>query len=248
MADPATAAKRHNARPQGLIFGFVTLPFQVFGTLCGSLLLSVFIEWLGMRFLWQSAGWHHAQEMLHHELNQISNKFTESLLFSHPAATARHLISTVRAQLFQETHLAAWATRARLHPVSSLPHIEVIRNTFSFAFESVKPYALAAGYTALTFLARLLVIALTVPLYVLAALVGFIDGLVRRDLRRFSSGHESGFIYHRARTVILPVLILPWVIYLALPVSVSPLLILLPGAIFLALAINITTAHFKKYM
>ena len=248
MADPATIAKRQNAHPPGLIVDVVTFPFRLFGALCGSLLLSVLIECLGMHFLWRSASWHHAQGMLRYELHQISSQFTESLVLSHPTETARELISIVRTKLFQETRLAAWGAQAKTHPLSQLPHIEVVRHTFSFAYDSLKPYALAAGYTVLTFLARLLVIALTLPLYLLAAFVGFIDGLVRRDLRRFSSGHESGFLYHRAKAAIVPAAILPWVVYLALPVSVTPVLILLPGAIVLALAINITAAHFKKYL
>ncbi|MGH8269165.1 MAG: DUF4400 domain-containing protein, partial [Steroidobacteraceae bacterium] len=40
----------------------------------------------------------------------------------------------------------------------------------------------------------------------------------------------------------------PWVVYLALPVSVPPLAILLPTAMLLALAVNITAASFKKYL
>jgi integrating conjugative element membrane protein (TIGR03747 family) len=78
--------------------------------------------------------------------------------------------------------------------------------------------------------------------------VGFIDGLVRRDLRRFGAGRESGFVHHRARASLLPLAISPWVIYLALPVSVHPLLILLPGALLLGAAVNVTTASFKKYL
>lgn len=247
MTDPAKVAKREKASPPGLIVGLLTLPLRLFGALCGSLLLSVLIECLGMHFLWRSASWHHAQAMLNYELHQISSQFTESLILSHPAETARELISIVRAKLFG-TRLADWEAQASTHPLASLPHIEVIRHAFSLAFESVKPYALAASYTVLTFLARLLVIALTTPLYFVAAFVGLVDGLVRRDLRRFSSAHESGFIYHRAKAAIVPAALLPWVTYLAMPVSVSPLLILLPGAILLAFTVNVTTAHFKKYL
>ena len=83
---------------------------------------------------------------------------------------------------------------------------------------------------------------------VLAAIVGFVDGLVRRDIRRFGAGRESGFIYHRAKATLVPLLVLPWVLYLALPVSVSPLLILLPSAVLLGLAVNIATSSFKKYL
>ncbi|CDL13820.1 putative membrane protein [Klebsiella pneumoniae IS46] len=40
------------------------------------------------------------------------------------------------------------------------------------------------------------------PQFVLTIVIGLIDGLVRRDLRRFGAGHESGFVYHHARRMI----------------------------------------------
>jgi integrating conjugative element membrane protein (TIGR03747 family) len=91
-------------------------------------------------------------------------------------------------------------------------------------------------------------LALTLPLFLLAALTGLVDGLVRRDVRRFGAGRESGFVYHRARASLMPLATLPWVIYLALPVSVAPLVILLPGAVLLGVAVCISAATFKKYI
>lgn len=248
MADPAAVAGRQEARPQGVIANLVTLPFRLFGALLGSLLLSVLTEWLGMHFGWPRESWHHAQSMLRYELTQLSRSFTQSLLLSHPATTARYLVDSVSPALFSNAHLAAWARTTSAHPAIAMPHMEVIRHAVSVAESHIKPYALAAGYTLLTFLVRLLILTLTLPLFLLAAFVGLIDGLVRRDLRRFHAAHESGFLYHRARSAILPTAVLPWVVYLALPVSVSPLLILLPAAILLGLAINVTAAQFKKYL
>jgi len=86
------------------------------------------------------------------------------------------------------------------------------------------------------------------PLFLMAAFVGLVDGLVRRDIRRFGAGRESGFIYHRARASLMPLAVLPWVTYLALPVSVHPLLILLPSAALLGIAVDIASASFKKYL
>jgi hypothetical protein len=71
----------------------------------------------------------------------------------------------------------------------------------------------------------------------MAAFVGLVDGLVRRDVRGFGAGRESGFVYHRARASLMPLAVLPWVTYLALPVSVHPLLILLPSAALLGVAV-----------
>jgi len=70
-------------------------------------------------------------------------------------------------------------------------------------------------------------------------------GLVRRDIRGFGAGRESGFIYHRARASLIPLAVLPWVTYLALPVSVNPLL---PSAVLLGVAVCIAAATFKKYL
>jgi integrating conjugative element membrane protein (TIGR03747 family) len=113
---------------------------------------------------------------------------------------------------------------------------------------NVESYLIAAAYTTLVFLVRLLVLCLTLPLFLMAAFVGLVDGLVRRDVRRFGAGRESGFIYHRAKAALMPLAVLPWVIYLALPVSVNPLLILLPSAALLGAAVCIAAATFKKYL
>ena len=85
-------------------------------------------------------------------------------------------------------------------------------------------------------------------MFLMTAFVGLMDGLVRRDIRRFGAGRESGFIYHRARASLIPLAVLPWVTYLALPVSVNPLLILLPSAALLGVAVCIAAATFKKYL
>jgi integrating conjugative element membrane protein (TIGR03747 family) len=248
MADPASAAQRQEAHPQGLALGLLTLPLQLFGVLAGSLLLSVSVEWIGMHWFWPRQSWHHAQAMLDYERHQISSRFTRSLLLSHPGRLAERWICAVHEKLFAGTDLKNWAASASAHAASGAPHLPNLRRLVGIAATDAKPYALAAGYTLLTFLARLLVLTLALPLFVLAAGVGFVDGLVRRDLRRFGAGHESGFLYHRAKAAIVPLAVLPWVLYLALPVSVPPLLILLPGAALLSVALNITAASFKKYL
>ncbi|OBX34902.1 hypothetical protein A8U91_03965 [Halomonas elongata] len=65
-------------------------------------------------------------------------------------------------------------------------------------------YLEAAVYVTLMTLTRCVILVLTAPLFVMAALVGFVDGLVRRDLRRFGAGRESAFIYHHAKRAVTP--------------------------------------------
>lgn len=75
-----------------------------------------------------------------------------------------------------------------------------------------------------------------------------VDGLVRRDIRRFQAGRESGFIYHRAKACLMPLTVLPWAVYQALPASMTPVLILLPAAFLLAVTVDISAASFKKHL
>ncbi|MGL1784003.1 DUF4400 domain-containing protein, partial [Vibrio parahaemolyticus] len=49
--------------------------------------------------------------------------------------------------------------------------------------QDLQVYALAAGYIALTFVVRVIVVVLTLPLFALAAFVVFLDGAVQRDIR-----------------------------------------------------------------
>ncbi len=60
---------------------------------------------------------------------------------------------------------------------------------------------------------------------------GLAGGVVRLEHPPLRRGMRVGFIYHRARASLIPLAVLPWVTYLALPVSVIPLLILLPSAL-----------------
>ena len=70
----------------------------------------------------------------------------------------------------------------------------------------------------------------------MAAFTGLVDGLVRRDAR-LRRRARIDFVYHRARASLMPLAVLPWVTYLALPISVHPLLILLPSAALLGVAV-----------
>jgi integrating conjugative element membrane protein (TIGR03747 family) len=248
MSEPSAVAQRERAHAHGLIFGLLTFPFRLFGMLCGSLLLSILIECIGMYFFWPAESWHHAQDMLEHELNHLATYFTQSLLVRQPSGAAQRLVDLTFDHLLVKTGALDW-----IHNTSARSHANARQSTgfqhlAGLVYVNIEAYALAAGYTCLTFLVRLLVLLLTLPLFLMAALVGVVDGLVRRDVRRFSSGRESGFLYHRARASVVPLAVFPWVAYLALPVSVHPLLILLPAATLLSIAVNLTVGSFKKYL
>lgn len=249
MKDTAATAERQQARRQGLIANLITLPFRLFGVLVGSLLLSILIECVGMHLFWPEQGWRHSQSMFHYELSQISTHFTQSAVVQEPGRTAHWLVDTTYEWVFVKTGFLDWmssaSAQARAPSQSSARNFQYY---LSLVYVWVESYLIAAAFTTLTFIVRLLVLVLTLPLFIMAIFVGLVDGLVRRDIRKFGAGRESGFIYHRVKASVIPLAVLPWVIYLTLPISVHPLWILLPSAALLGLAVSITAGSLKKYL
>lgn len=249
MSDPALAARHQQARQRSLVASIVTLPLRFFGVLCGSLLLCILVEWIGMHLFWPEQGWRHAQGMVSYELDQLSTGFTRSVVLQEPGPTAHRLVERTHEWIFRKTGLPEWVSNA---PARARGDSHSAARDFRYYLAQVyvhlEDYLIAAAYTLLVFLVRLLVLCLTLPLFLMAAFVGFVDGLVRRDIRRFGAGRESGFVYHRAMATLMPLIVLPWGLYLALPVSVSPLLILLPTAVLLGVAVDVATGSFKKYL
>lgn len=249
MKDAAATTERQHARHQGLIASLITLPFRMLGVLLGSLLLSIFIECVGMHLLWPEQGWKHSQRMFHYELNQISGHFTRSTIVQEPGKTTHRVIDTAYTWIFVKTGLLEWMGNVSVQArAPSKTNTRNFQYYLSQVYVVVESYVIAAAFTTLTFTVRLLVLILTMPLFIMATFVGLVDGLVRRDIRKFGAGRESGFIYHRVKASVIPLAVLPWVLYLAFPISVHPLWILLPSAVLLGLAVSITASSFKKYL
>ncbi|MQT88082.1 TIGR03747 family integrating conjugative element membrane protein [Pseudomonas nabeulensis] len=249
MSDAASAAQRQQNQRQGLIASTITLPFRIVGVLIGSLLISIVVECVGMHLFWKDQGWRHSQSMLQYELSHLSNHFTRSVIVQEPGRTAHQLVDTGYEWVFVRTGLLDRMTRNAEHArAASQGEIRNFRYFISQVYVWSENYLIAAAFTTLTFLVRLLVLVLSLPMILTAAFVGLIDGLVRRDVRRFGAGRESGFIYHRAKASLLPLAVLPWIVYLAMPISLHPLWILLPSAALLGLAVNLTAGSFKKYL
>ena len=226
-------------RPPAPKRGIISTPLSLLGRVCATLLTSVFfsliVEWVGIAFFWPEQGAEHSHQMMNTELHWFSENVTHSVLVSDPAGTLTDILQQTWNGLFVDTGFIPWAERLRHRPDFE-------------ALSWVSTYLQATVYIILTFVLRVFILVLTAPLFLLAALIGMTDGLVRRDIRRFGNGYESGFIYHHAKQLMMPVFFLAWLLYLSLPFSVNPTVILLPAAFLFGLIISITTGSFKKYL
>jgi integrating conjugative element membrane protein (TIGR03747 family) len=243
MAEP-TDPRRTVARP-GTISRVLTGIAQCLKWLFLSLLFSILVEWIGMVFWWEEQGLGHSRQMLVNELQFLGADFSRSLLTSHPMEFASDLSQRFYQIAFEWTgivDLIQWVT-----PVPTVEE-SGIRPALHRVYLPVSEFVLSAMQITQVFAVRLAVLTLATPVFGLFTLVALIDGLVRRDLRRWGGGRESSFVYHYAKKAAIPLIIMAWVLYLALPFSLHPSLIILPFALAFAFAVTITASTFKKYL
>lgn len=240
-ADPPRQAPPQQ-RP-GLILSFIAGVLKVIGLLFMSLLASIIMEYIGLIWFWPEQGWHHSYAMLDSELTWLSSHFKNSLIVEQPGAAMLKVLTRLEEWLIERTGLAHLDARA-----GEISQSDSFWAWVGGMYVLTKDYILAAVYTTMTFAVRLAVLTLAAPLFLLATLTGLVDGLMRRDLRKFGAGRESSFIYHRAKRSLIPLMFMPWIVYLSLPISVNPLWVLLPCASLLGIMVAITASTFKKYL
>ncbi|WP_395608336.1 TIGR03747 family integrating conjugative element membrane protein [Pseudomonas sp. B22129] len=241
-----TSSQRPPPQPiqsPGLIVSAISLVLRIIGLLIASLLLSILIEWAGLLLFWGDQGWRHSQAMMSSELGWFSEHFTSSLIIQQPGQTIVQWLDFLKQWLLVKTGFTDFAQQAR---VSSQGN--GLWSGINQLYVNIEDFVLAAVYVSFTFVVRLTILALATPLFLLAMFTGFIDGLMHRDLRKFGAGRESSFVYHRAKRAVMPLLIVPWIIYLSLPFSLNPIAVFLPCAVTLGITTAITAATFKKYI
>ena len=221
----------------GKIIGFVVL-------LIIAWIFSVVFEWLGMAFVWEEEGALHSERMLSTELNYLNEDFRRSVFGYTPLEFATTTATHVDYWLFEATFfrdILAWA-------LITPPDAGNFRLSLAQTVDLLQSY-IAAGITITQlFGVRLAIAVLCMPAFLLVGIAALIDGLVRRDIRRFSGANESSFIYHNVKPWVKPAFIGAWFIYLGIPVAMHPNLIFIPASLLFGLSIYITSAMFKKFL
>lgn len=110
-----------------------------------------------------------------------------------------------------------------------------------------KPFT-ALAYTLVSFMQRLIWLAAMLPLFCLCTVTGLTEGLVQRDLRRFGSGLESTFLHRYVIRSGSSVATTLWVVYLAQPLFLPTMLVLLPAALWFGITVWIAAGSFKRWL
>ncbi|WP_373740388.1 DUF4400 domain-containing protein [Neisseria sp.] len=85
------------------------------------------------------------------------------------------------------------------------------------------------------------------PLLIILAAVSIYDGLMQRKIRQSNATRESAAIYHMSIYWRFGVIWTSVILYLCLPVSLSPALLLLPIT-FICVLMHIQARYLKKYL
>lgn len=216
-------------RRPGLI-GWLTLrPGVLVGFCLGAWMLAIALEWLGDAFFWQSTCASHSGQVLQATWLWWRGSAGAPVWLVEDLALISDMLQKGIAALVQS-----------LNGQSGLFWTETVTMVIRCAL-------LSASNTTLTFLLRLAILLQALPLFALTITIGFIDGLVRRDLRRFGAGHESGFVYHHARRMISSIVIASGLMWLVFPFQIATKYVLIP-AVLVGVAISVTVGIFKKYL
>ncbi|MBX4652546.1 TIGR03747 family integrating conjugative element membrane protein [Klebsiella michiganensis] len=217
-------------RRPGLLGWIALLPGVLAGFCLGAWMLAIALEWLGDAFFWRNTCASHSEQVLQATWQWWRDFAGATVWLVEDLALASDTLQKGSAALI-----------ASLNGQSGLFWTEAVATVIRCAI-------LSAGNVTLTFLLRLAILLQALPLFALIIVVGLIDGLVRRDLRRFGAGHESGFVYHHAKRMISSSLIATGLAWLAVPFFLEPEYVLMPGAVGIGLAVSVVAGAFKKHI
>ena len=220
----------HPVHHPGLFGWIALLPGVLAGFCLSAWMLAIALEWLGDAFFWQNGCASHSEQVL-----QATWQWWQG------SADVPKWLAENLALVSGKLRPGIAALLSSLNDQHGLFWTEDASGVICCAL-------LSAGNITLTFLLRLTILLQALPLFVLIIIIGLIDGLVRRDLRRFGAGHESGFVYHHARRMISSGLIATGLVWLAMPIFLVPEYVFIPAAAVIGLAVSITGGSFKKYV
>ncbi|HAU1484915.1 TPA: TIGR03747 family integrating conjugative element membrane protein, partial [Legionella pneumophila] len=97
-------------------------------------------------------------------------------------------------------------------------------------------------------LIKLIILFAAMPLFALTMVAGLVDGLNQRAIRTACLGRESSYVFHRLNYYLKKLLVILLMLWLALPVSITPAYVFVPISLLMGLMVAMTASRFKKYL
>lgn len=243
----APAANGASPRPKarGPVGALLAVLLGFLFSIVSSLFLGAFFEILGMYLLWPDEGAAHAQAHADEDLAYIS-QFPRSVLVADTAAFARQMAAWARWPFdrLRVPQLIERAARSDPNAARNAAARGLRRGTIEVV-RWIEVFYHVAQDTAI----RLSVAFFALPAFFLAVMIGLVDGLVKRDLRKWCGGRESSFVYHHSKNYTGWFLTGGFALYLAWPFrGFDPTYMVLVFTVLVATSLSITVSSFKKYL
>lgn len=244
-------------RTRGPVELGLELVFAVIAVTVTSWFMGCLIAVLGSIALWEQDSLMHTRELVMEDLAYI-DAAPRSLLIDDTKGFSLKVIEYVQKP-YEALGILKWYQRVHAQqPIgqNTEPAISdkgAIKQSFANANRRFSQI-ISAGLVLSMFvlqdtLLRESIAVFALPAFLLACLLGLVDGLIRRDLRRWGGGRESSFIYHHAKRYTVWALTGGFALYLTWPFGgFNPSLMILVFTALVALTLSTTVASFKKYV
>ncbi len=237
-------ASSRKSESQNPITSMIAMVLKTIGTLVLSVVLGVVIELFGMGRTWEA---HDGTRLT--ERTAIEHRLLEEQVGLQPMRTFDQLHNVYLSWL---NSMADSLDSRKLRSPARASGQSTSRSPLA---KSVAKVAMALDYyaaitvefvRATTF--RLTALSVGIAVASILASVGLVDGLVRREVRRWSGGRESSWVYNAARRLIGPLVLAfsmvlvvwPWVLHIGWIIATF-------SAIYTML-LSIAGYRFKKYL
>lgn len=209
-------------------------------------IVGVMIAYVGMQisWLWADKGIDHARGLVEENLRFIA-EYPRSVLIEDTLAFERKVIEVTARPFIALGTLRYYQSSLQPIPQSA----GNLAKTSALLRRELAKVFMVAMYIAMDTAMRLFVVVFALPSFLLACLLGIVDGLVRRDLRRWGGGRESSFVYHRAKKATVWSISGGFGIYLAWPFGgFNPAYMVLVFTVLVAASLSMYVSTFKKYL
>ncbi|RUQ85140.1 TIGR03747 family integrating conjugative element membrane protein [Legionella septentrionalis] len=195
--------------------------------------LTLFLGWLGLIF-WSTYQWIiHGYAYAYQRIDDLAHSQEKVISPIYESSSFAHLPLQLKP------------VGINISVLNNLPKLNGITDEFlKKAGECFQLYSLTTQYL----LIKLLIAIAALPLFSLAAIAGLVDGLNQRAIRTACLGRESSYVFHKLNQYLKKALIVFFLLWLLLPISVNPSLVFVPISMLIGSMVAITASRFKKYL
>lgn len=197
------------------------------------LTIVLFLGWLAI-IIWALSQWLlHGYSFAFEKVNLLVN-------------TQREAITPV----YQGSLLAALPLNAKPDWTFAIPYLNklAINDLARDLIEKSQQFLQLFLLSSQCLLIKLIILFAALPLFALTMIAGLVDGLNQRAIRTACLGRESSYVFHKLNHYLKKGLVILLMLWLALPVSITPAFIFVPVSLLMGLMVAMTASRFKKYL